>query len=111
MGLDDSLYTLHGFRHGGIQECLLAEGNIALCKLTSDHSSDAIQEYAFVPAERRLTISDKVNKSLAAAIAFPQSRLSQNETVGIPPDERHSPPARRSTPGEAQALGGHRYAR
>ena len=72
MGLDDSLYTLHGFRHGGIQECLLAEGNIALCKLTSDHSSDAIQEYAFVPAERRLTISDKVNKSLAAAIVLPR---------------------------------------
>ena len=108
MGLDESLYTLHGFRHGGIQECLLAEGNIALCKLTSDHSSDAIQEYAFVPAERRLTISDKVNKSLAAAIAFPQSRL-QVETVGFPPDERHLPPARRSTPGDTQALGGHRY--
>ena len=110
MGLDDSLYTLHGFRHGGIQECLLAEGNIALCKLTSDHSSDAIQEYAFVPAERRLTISDKVNKSLAAAIALPQSRL-QNESVESTPDERRSPPARRSIPGDSQAMGGHRYAR
>ena len=72
MGHDPSLFTLHGFRHGGIQECLLAEGNVALCKITSDHSSDAILEYAFVPAERRLTISDKVNKSLAAAIACPQ---------------------------------------
>ena len=33
MGLYASLYTLHGFRHGGIQECLLAEGNLALCKM------------------------------------------------------------------------------
>ena len=72
MGYDSTLYTLHGFRHGGIQECLLAEGNIALCKLTSDHSSNAIEEYAFVPAERRLNISHKVNLSLAAAIASPR---------------------------------------
>ena len=69
MGLDKSLYTLHGFRHGGIQECLLAESNYALCRLTSDHSSDAIMEYAFIPAERRLQISSKVNRSLANAIA------------------------------------------
>ena len=69
MGLDPKLYTLHGFRHAGIQECLLAEGNLALCKLTSDHSSDAILEYAFIPPERRLTISSKVNESLANAVA------------------------------------------
>ena len=69
MGLDKSLYTLHGFRHGGIQECLLAESNYALCRLMSDHSSDAIMEYAFIPAERRLQISSKVNRSLANAIA------------------------------------------
>ena len=70
MGLDSSAYTLHGYRHGGIQETLLAEGNLALCKLSSDHSSDAIQEYSFVPPERRLNISAKVNESLAAAIAL-----------------------------------------
>ena len=70
MGLDASTYTLHGYRHGGIQETLLAEGNLALCKLSSDHSSDAIQEYAFIPAEIRLNISSKVNASLAAAIAL-----------------------------------------
>ena len=69
MGLDRSLFTLHGFRHGGIQECLLAESNYALCRLTSDHSSDAIMEYAFIPPERRLQISTKVNDSLARAIA------------------------------------------
>ena len=70
MGLDASAYMLHGYRHGGIQETLLAEGNLALCKLSSDHSSDAIQEYAFIPAEIRLNISSKVNASLAAAIAL-----------------------------------------
>ena len=69
MGLDPASFTLHGYRHGGIQETLLAEGNLALCRLSSDHSSDAIQEYAFVPAERRLNISAKVNASLEAAIA------------------------------------------
>jgi hypothetical protein len=33
MGLDPSLYTLHGSRQAGIQERLLAEGNPAPCKL------------------------------------------------------------------------------
>ena len=68
MGLDSSLYSLHAFRHGGIQETMLAEANYALCRLTSDHSSDAIMEYSFIPPERRLGISEKVNRSLAAAI-------------------------------------------
>ena len=74
MGLDASAFTLHGYRHGGIQETLLAEGNLALCKLSSDHSSDAIMEYAFVPPERRLNISAKVNASLADAIALEPTR-------------------------------------
>ena len=47
-----------------------SQGNLALCKLSSDHSSDAIQEYAFIPGEIRLNISSKVNASLAAAIAL-----------------------------------------
>ena len=69
MNLDPSLFTLHGFRHAGIQEHLLAEGNLALCKLSSDHSSDAIMEYSFIPADRRMRISSKVNRHLAAAVA------------------------------------------
>ena len=76
MNLDPALYTLHGFRHAGIQEHLLAEGNLALCKLSSDHSSDAILEYSHIPAERRLRISTKVNKSLAAAVAAGHTRSS-----------------------------------
>lgn len=74
MNLDPSLYTLHAYRHGGIQECLLAEQNFALCKLSSDHSSDAILQYAFIPLERRLHISQKVNKSLADAMARGHTR-------------------------------------
>ena len=74
MNLDPSLYTLHAYRHGGIQECLLAEQNFALCKLSSDHSSDAILQYAFIPPERRLHISQKVNKSLADAMARGHTR-------------------------------------
>ena len=76
MGLDSSMFTLHGFRHAGIQEHLLAEGNLALCKLSSDHSSDAILEYSHVPADRRLQISTKVNKSLEAAVQQGASRSS-----------------------------------
>ena len=64
MGLDPKLFTLHGFRHGGIQQTLMSEGNLALVKLTSDHSSDVILEYSHVPADRRLTISRKVNSNL-----------------------------------------------
>ena len=45
MGLDSDLYTLHAWRHGGIQQVLMSEENLALAKLTSDHSSDVILEY------------------------------------------------------------------
>ena len=65
MGLEPSRYALHGFRHGGIQECLLVESNFGLCKLTSDHASDAIMAYSEVPPERRMGISARINDSLA----------------------------------------------
>ena len=64
MGLDTSKYTLHAFRHGGIQQALMSEQNLALVKITSDHSSDVILEYANVPADRRLLIAEKVNRNL-----------------------------------------------
>ena len=66
MGLNQSQYSLHGFRHGGIQECLLSEGNMGLCQVTSDHMSDAILVYSQVPADRRMRISAQINTSLAA---------------------------------------------
>ena len=65
MDVDASLYTLHAWRHGGIQQVLMSEENLALAKLTSDHSSDVILEYANVPADRRLVISRKVNHNLS----------------------------------------------
>ena len=66
MGADPEKYTLHAFRHGGIQEVLLAESNYALCRLSSDHSSDAILQYCELPASRRLRISENVNAGLAS---------------------------------------------
>ena len=42
----------------------MSEQNLALVKLTSDHSSDVIYEYSHVPADRRLTISQKINQNL-----------------------------------------------
>ena len=68
MGLNENLYTLHGFRHGAIQECMLVEGNLGLCKLTSDHASDAILAYAHVPPERRMDISARINANLGCHI-------------------------------------------
>ena len=68
MGADPSLYTLHGWRHGGIQQVLMSEQNLALAKITSDHTSDVIMEYAHVPANRRVIISQKVNRNLNRAI-------------------------------------------
>ena len=64
MDLDASKFTLHGFRAGGIQQVLMSEQNLALAKITSDHTSDVILNYSFVPADRRLTISQKINRNL-----------------------------------------------
>ena len=68
MGANSNLYTLHAYRHGGIQQCLMSEQNLALCKLTSDHTSDVILEYNNVPADRRLVISQKVNQNLSTYV-------------------------------------------
>ena len=64
MNLDPADYSLHGFRHGGIQQCLLTEPNLGLCQLASDHRSDAILVYNGVPPERRMFMSARVNESL-----------------------------------------------
>ena len=64
MQLDPTKYTLHAWRHGGIQQALMSEQNLALVKLTSDHSSDVILEYSRVPADRRLLIAEKINRNL-----------------------------------------------
>ena len=50
-------FSLHGFRAGSIQQMHLVEGNIALCKIQSGHSSNAILAYSTVPAASRLDIS------------------------------------------------------
>ena len=47
---------------------MMSEENLALVKLTSDHTSDVILEYSHVPADRRLTISQKVNRNLATFV-------------------------------------------
>ena len=65
---DACSYTLHAFRQEGIQQTMMSEQNLALVKLTSDHTSDVILEYSHVPADRRLTISQKVNRNLATFV-------------------------------------------
>ena len=68
MGVDATKYSLHAWRHGGIQQALMSEQNLALVKLSSDHSSDVILEYSRVPADRRLIISQKVNRNLTTFV-------------------------------------------
>ena len=65
MDLDASQYGMHSFRHGGIQQALLQEQNRALVQIASDHSSEAIMGYCVIPADRRMFLSAKVNRSLA----------------------------------------------
>ena len=65
MGLRASEYGVHSFRHGAVQEALLNEDNRALVQLASDHSSEAIMGYAQIPPDRRMSLSAKVNRSLA----------------------------------------------
>ena len=65
MGLPAEDFSVHSFRHGGVQQCVLNEPNKALVQLASGHSSEAIMGYAQIPSERRMAISAKVNRSLA----------------------------------------------
>ena len=65
MGLPAEDFSVHSFRHGGVQQCVLNEPNKALVQLASGHSSEAIMGYAQIPPERRMAISAKVNRSLA----------------------------------------------
>ena len=68
MGADPDKFTLHGWCHGVIHQVLMSEQNLALTKLTSDHSSDVILNYAHVPANMRIIISQKINRNLNRAI-------------------------------------------
>ena len=68
MGLPSADFSVHSFRHGGVQQCILHEPNRALVQLASGHSSEAIMGYAQIPPHRRMAISAKVNRSLAADI-------------------------------------------
>ena len=65
MDLNASDYGMHSFRHGGIQQALLQEQNHALVQIASAHSSEAIMGYCAIPADRRMFLSAKVNRSLA----------------------------------------------
>ena len=59
-------FSVHSFRHGWVQQCILHKPNRALDQLASGHSSKAIKGYAQIPPQCRMAISAKVNRSLAA---------------------------------------------
>ena len=57
MNLREELYMLHGFRHGAVSLAISEEPNLALVKVASDHSSDAIWTYAQVAAARKRSVA------------------------------------------------------
>ena len=57
MGLDETLYMLHGFRRGGISLAVSQEPNLALIKLQSDHSSEAVWSYIELEESRRRSVA------------------------------------------------------
>ena len=63
-GHDPDAYTLHGFRHGSIQQAMLVEQNMGLVAVTSDHSSNAINAYTAIPPERHMRVSANMLRSL-----------------------------------------------
>lgn len=65
MGADSSKYSCHGWRHGGIQQLLLAEDSTHMVRIASDHASDALYAYAEIPPERRMDTARKMLSSLS----------------------------------------------
>ena len=57
MGLDDSKFMLHGFRRGAISLAVSEEPNLALIKLQSDHSSEAVWSYIELEESRRRSVA------------------------------------------------------
>ena len=64
MGLSPERYMLHGFRHGAVSLALVAEPNINLVKIQSDHLSDAIWSYAQVAVDKRLSVASRMVDAL-----------------------------------------------
>ena len=69
MGLDESQYRFHSFRHGALQEAVLVEPSLELVRLQSVHVSDAIYAYTALPGSRRFCVSQKVGNSLMKELA------------------------------------------
>ena len=57
MGLDEDAFMLHGFRRGSISLAVSQEPNLALIKIQSDHSSDAVWSYIELEEHRRRSIA------------------------------------------------------
>ena len=57
MNLEADKYMIHGFRHGAVSLAISEEPNLALVKVASDHSSDAIWAYAQVAASRKRSVA------------------------------------------------------
>ena len=57
MGLDPTDYSMHSFRHGGLQEALLANVSLDLLKIHSDHHSGAVFSYLNLSGSRRFQVS------------------------------------------------------
>jgi hypothetical protein len=60
MGLDETRYFVHGFRHGSLALALLHEPNVTLVRLNSNHLSDAIFTYSNIDPVKRFQVTQKM---------------------------------------------------
>jgi hypothetical protein len=69
MGLDQTRFHIHGFRHGSLATALLHEPNITLVRLSSNHLSDAIFVYSNIAPEKRFQVTRTMLQVVTAAAA------------------------------------------
>ena len=68
MGLDPSMFSLHSFRHGGLQDGMAANVPISYLRLHSDHKSEAIQAYLHLPVEKRVCVAQELARNLSETV-------------------------------------------
>ena len=72
MSLDPEKFSMHAFRHGSVSLALAEEPNLALVRLATDHSSEAIWAYANVELAKRKSVSAAMLEAVHQAAAQAQ---------------------------------------
>ena len=67
MSLDPEKFSVHAFRHGSVSLALAEEPNLALVRLATDHSSEAIWAYCQIELAKRQTVSSAMIEAVHRA--------------------------------------------